>query len=89
MPWHRVVISYVDPTARNTSATALIDKFGALYRKFGVPIDVQVFKRIYDEKHVYYFSPKAAEIGGDLLLKFSSQPCTEKLEFSDFCEIAL
>jgi hypothetical protein len=89
MPWHRVVISYLDQTARNTAGNALIEKFGALYRKSGAPSDVEVFKRSYDEAHVFYFSPKAAEIGRDLLSAFSSQPCAEEPDRVDFCKIVL
>jgi hypothetical protein len=89
MPWHRVVISYFDQAARNTAGNALIDKFGALYRQSGTPPDVEIFKRRYDDTDVFYFSPKGAEIGHDLLSKYSSQPCTEKPPLSDFSNVPL
>lgn len=88
MPWHRVIISYVDPTtAGNLAGTALMEKFGTVYRKSGVPPDVEVFHRSYDGNHVYYFSPKASEIAHDLLSSISSEPCADKPDLSGFCKL--
>jgi hypothetical protein len=89
MPWHRVVVSYLDETARTLAGNELIEKFGAAYRKSGVPSDVEVFKQSNDETHVFYFSPKAAEIGHDLLSQYSSQPCTDTPQLADFCKLVI
>jgi len=84
MPWHRLVISYVDPTARNAAGNALMDKFDAVYRKSRALRDAEVSHRICDETHVFYFSPKASDIAHDLLSEFSSEPCADKPELSGF-----
>jgi hypothetical protein len=89
MPWHSVVISAFDPIARDGAGTALIEKFGAVYRKAGVPSDVEVFHSIYDDHHVFYFSPTAAHIAQDLLSEFSSVPCPDKPKLSDFRKVPL
>jgi hypothetical protein len=88
MPWHRVVISYIDSTtAGNLAGTELIEKFGTVYRKSGIPRDVEVFHRSDDGNHIYYFSPKASEIAHDLLSDFSSEPCTDIPDLLGFCEL--
>ena len=86
MPWHWVVINYVDATAGNLARAALMEKFGAVYR---VSRDVEVFLRTDGGQHVYYFSPKAAELGHDILSAFPSEVCADKPELSGFRKIPL
>jgi hypothetical protein len=89
MPWHRVVINYVDLTAGNLARAALMEKFGAVYRKAGVPRDVEVFLKSNEGKHVYYFSPEASALANDLLIAFFSEICADKPELSGFRKIPL
>jgi len=89
MHWSQVVISYVDPTAGNLARTALIEKFGVIYRQPRVPPAVEVFYRSNGGKHLYYFSPKASEIAHDLLCEFSAELCTHKPDLSGFRKLPL
>lgn len=89
MPWHRVIIRYVDEKARNDAGNALVEKFGTVYRTSGVPRDVEVFHKRYNEKHIFYFSPNASEIACELLSEFHSEPCADKPDLPGFHKLSV
>lgn len=74
-PWHQVIIDGGDDV-KDMSASALINKFASKFMAAGVPKNVEVFHgNTTAGEHIYYFSPKAATVAGDLLKTFGATPC--------------
>lgn len=71
MQWMKVNIIESDVAA--TKAAALMDQFGKSYRDAGAPSGAKVYHRqIPSVGHTYYFSPRASEIAGSVLVKFGA-----------------
>jgi hypothetical protein len=73
--WHRVTIQN-EEDIREKSARALMNKFSAIFEECGVPPGIDVYhSRSSNGDHVYYFSPKASDMGKDLLSSFGAIAC--------------
>jgi hypothetical protein len=73
--WNQVIIGG-DEDTRKLSANALINKFASLFIAAGIPSDVQIFRDTSDEgRFVFYFSPRASELAGELLESFGATQC--------------
>jgi DNA-binding XRE family transcriptional regulator len=85
--WYKVTIEKGEDI-RDTEATALINKFASGYIAAEVPKKVEVFHgRSASGGHVYYFSPKAANIAKDLLASFGATACTKAPILSDLRKV--
>jgi DNA-binding XRE family transcriptional regulator len=87
--WHRVTIESGEDI-RETSARSLMNKFSAIFMECGVPPDIDVYhNRTVDGEHVYYFSPKASDVGKDLLASFGAIAGAPPGDFASMRKIKL
>jgi Protein of unknown function (DUF1488)/Helix-turn-helix len=70
---------------RASAASGLMNKFVQLFISSGLPSDVQVYRDMSvpeAKAHVYYFSPRAALIAGDLFSSYKAAPCLQRPDVS-------
>lgn len=74
MPWKRVAFSADDILLDRQRR--LMHEFTAMYIGAGVPRDAAMFE---DDDNVCYFSPRAVEIAGGLIMQFGGEDCPPPL----------
>ncbi|HTT13261.1 MAG TPA: hypothetical protein VMG60_20510 [Burkholderiaceae bacterium] len=73
MRWSMVELT--DADVARMRAFRLQSQFRALFMTASAPRDAALFELASRERHVYYFSPKAAEIFSPYLAAWSSKDC--------------
>ncbi len=88
MPWYRVKIPSSD--VAKLSAAGLMNKFAQAYHAAGVPAGVRVYHGTSPAgDHIYYFSPEAAAVAGELLRQFGATSCPSEPDLSGFRPVKL
>jgi len=79
MPWYQVVIKHSeDEMVQRGSSQGLMIPFRQKHRGAGYPQEAEVWRCLDDGRdRIFYFSPKAAEIGiaGDIFRGFDVSVC--------------
>jgi DNA-binding XRE family transcriptional regulator len=86
--WNRVVIDSA-ADIRDMAARALINKFATRFIQSGIPPNVEVYAQHEADGHIYYFSPEAVRIAGELLAEFKASPCPVKPDLSSAKKVKL
>ena len=88
MPWHCLEIESSD--VAGVSANALMNQFAAAYRARGMPADARVYHTESSAgDHLYYFSPEASSLAGDVLRSFGATECSGEPDLSGFRPVSL
>ena len=88
MTWHQVEIKSGD--VARLSAEALMTKFTAAHRARGRPADARVYHGESSAgDHLYYFSPEASSLAGDVLRLFGATACAGEPNLSGFRLVSL
>ena len=73
---HWSMVELTDAEISRMRAFRLQSQFRALFISASAPRDAALFERASRERHVYYFSPKAAEIFSPYLAAWSCRDCS-------------
>jgi len=76
------MVELMDADVARMKAFRLQSQFHALYVAAAAPRDAALFQRASRERHLYFFSPKAAEIFTPYLAAWSSRDCAPPLRNS-------
>lgn len=87
MPWYRIEMSsYVAPF----KAPGLLTEFTKVHHAAGAPPEAHVYHcPLPAGDHIYYFSPEAAAVAGELLRQFGATSCPSEPDLSGFRPVKL